>query len=274
MPEEKQDNKRKFFSKRKIIIICVIVISFLIYKEYRNGSIFLAFCSGMARGFYETFQESEKYSSENNTENDNADNSSVKQMEEYVKKIKNTPAEPPKESKDEKIIFQRASHAALSPFLRKLSSAELEILSKAAKNSSGNVSYKRVEKGCFEGYVQTTLKDKTGAAAVFVHKGADVYQFAFFPAPEKFADADESQRVEQLKEGFKLMFEKVYGEGEYDKNRDLTLENNFVTECSRAKLDDWVYRFSHGYAYACDQYGFAVMQDSVVFKHDLSPLMP
>lgn len=272
---DKKINNKNFFSKRKCIIFCIVLLlAFLSYREYRNGSIFIAFVSGMSKGLYNAFSNNETGDTENNTIDENEEG--VRKTRKFIQKIKNSPAVPPKQSPRDSIIYKEPSPLTLSPFHRKLSPAELEILGNKANNKSINVSYKKVEQGCFAGYDQTTLKDSSGSAIVFVHKGEEVFQFAYFPPIEQFAEADVPQRLEKSHELFKILFEKVYGEGEYEKNKDLihTSERNFTDFCSQTKIDMWVYTLSHGYTYACTQYGVAVMQDSALSRHDLSPQFP
>lgn len=147
------------------------------------------------------------------------------------------------------------------PFPRRLNPFEDSLMGDSQDINGGRYKSIKLTDGYFKGFTKVSLKNSLGITK-FVQKDGGIYQYVFLPPREKFAEAGtESQRGGIANETFRVLYDKVYGEGECAKNMDKLRQarTDFVFRCSNYKGRLWHFMTIDGYSYGCNKYGFTVL---------------
>ena len=166
-------------------------------------------------------------------------------------------------------LQENENYASPSPFPRRLDSSEYKMTPDSGSISKGGY-YRssRIGYGYFKEFTKFSLKDNDGIKQ-FIHREGEVFQYAFFPQADNYAYAGtETKRRETASEAFSVLYDRVYGDGEYlkNKNRISGKQFQFASICSFYKMVHWHYVSAGGYSYGCNRYGFTVLPDQAADK--------
>lgn len=156
------------------------------------------------------------------------------------------------------------------PFPRKLNPFEDSLMGMDTSNG-GNYKSEKIADGYFKGFTKLTLQNSLGTTQ-FIQKDGGIYQYAFFPPAGNFAETGtESQRGGIANETFRVLYDRVYGDGAYSKNKSQIYRKQleFSSVCGIHKSQQWHFISVDGYSYGCNKYGFTVLPDQATDKQGI-----
>ena len=295
----------KGISPLKIIfIILLCLIALLAYKTYTKISGFLSFVSGEIDAVSSSIQHfgfSTSGTVPLDEDNENGmiieDNSAASlddenDGEEAVRVELPIPGEEKKEqssgdtentSEDDSKSVENVANAAdtaentesevpPAPFPRTLNPFEDSLMTESQDIlNGGNYQSIKINDGYFKGFTKLTLKNSLGITQ-FIQKDGGIYQYAFFPPAETYSDAGtESQRGGIANETFRVLYDRVYGDGAYSKNKSQIYKKQleFASVCGINKAQQWHFISIDGYSYGCNKYGFTVLPDQAADRQGI-----
>lgn len=157
-----------------------------------------------------------------------------------------------------------------APFPRKLNPFEDSLMGMDTSNG-GHYKSEIISDGYFKGFTMLTLQNSLGITQ-FIQKDGEIYQYAFFPPAETYSEAGtESQRGGIANETFRVLYDKVYGDGAYSKNKSQIYKKQleFASVCGIHKAQQWHFVSIDGYSYGCNKYGFTVLPDQAADRQGI-----
>ena len=157
-----------------------------------------------------------------------------------------------------------------APFPRKLNPFEDSLMGMDTSNG-GHYKSEIISDGYFKGFTMLTLQNSLGITQ-FIQKDGGIYQYAFFPPAETYSEAGtESQRGGIANETFRVLYDRVYGDGAYSKNKSQIYKKQleFASVCGIHKAQQWHFVSIDGYSYGCNKYGFTVLPNQAADRQGI-----